>query len=261
MKQLFILFLSLSLLTSCIEKQSVKPTSSNSQRWLSNSPVRMNDQSKRTVRIMPQSINDITISAPPESTAYLVFNNSSRENMIQLVKTGSSVSGEKVTRKQFLNIFGESLIKKAEKEVKKLKAMKAADLKQVNLNIKSKKDLTESKQQAQLGHVVNYYRGILTGQIKSDDKTFKQLSRNFYDYLIQPTAHLFKNKTALVIVPDGILGFLPFETLMTPDGQYLAEKYRITYTQSLKILDIVNQRQYSSNRKTLLAMGGAIYDA
>lgn len=101
---------------------------------------------------------------------------------------------------------------------------------------------------------------MLTGEIQTDSHIFKQLSQKLYDYLIAPSEHLFKDKTALVIIPDGILGFLPFETLMDKEGRYLAEKYRITYIQSLKIFDLVNQRHYSSNRKPMLAIGAAVYD-
>jgi len=36
-----------------------------------------------------------------------------------------------------------------------------------------------------------------------------------------------EGKTELIIMPDGILGFLPFETLIMPDGRYLIEKYHI----------------------------------
>ena len=48
--------------------------------------------------------------------------------------------------------------------------------------------------------------------------------------------------------------------MIDPEGRYLAEKYRISYIQSLAVMDIVNKRNYSSNRKPLLGFGGAVYN-
>ncbi|MCB7130368.1 MAG: CHAT domain-containing protein, partial [Candidatus Brocadiales bacterium] len=58
----------------------------------------------------------------------------------------------------------------------------------------------------------------------------------------------------------GVLGFLPFETLIDNNGQYLVETYHIAYTQSMGVLELIKSRQYKGNRKPLLAFGGAVYD-
>jgi CHAT domain-containing protein len=64
----------------------------------------------------------------------------------------------------------------------------------------------------------------------------------------------------LIIIPDGILNFLPFETLIDDQGSYLVEGYHITYAQSLGVLELIKKRQYSQSRKPLLAFGGAEYE-
>ena len=66
--------------------------------------------------------------------------------------------------------------------------------------------------------------------------------------------------THLVVVPDDILGFLPFETLMDGEGKYLVEIYDITYLQSLALSQMLSQRLYADSRRPLLAFGGAIYE-
>ena len=69
-----------------------------------------------------------------------------------------------------------------------------------------------------------------------------------------------EGKNDLIIIPGGILAFIPFETLVMPDGRYLVEKYNIRYTQSLSVLEMLNKRKYDDARKPLIAFGGAVYD-
>ena len=64
----------------------------------------------------------------------------------------------------------------------------------------------------------------------------------------------------MIIIPDGVLGFLPFEILKDENGKYLIEKYNIKYTQSMGVLDIIEKRKYPGSRKPMLAFGGAVYD-
>jgi len=86
------------------------------------------------------------------------------------------------------------------------------------------------------------------------------LDHMLYDFLIKPLEKSIKGKKRLLIVPDGVLSFIPFETLVDDNGKYLVENYNISYTQSMGVMDIINNRQYKSDRKPLLAFGGAVYD-
>ncbi len=78
--------------------------------------------------------------------------------------------------------------------------------------------------------------------------------------LIKPMEGQIKGKKNIIIVPDGILAFVPFETLIDEEGKYLVEDYYVNYVQSMRIREFVNERKYSEDRKPLLAFGGAIYD-
>jgi CHAT domain-containing protein len=42
-----------------------------------------------------------------------------------------------------------------------------------------------------------------------------------------------KDKKNLIIVPGGILAFVPFETLMDGNGQYLVGNHHINYVRSV----------------------------
>lgn len=80
-----------------------------------------------------------------------------------------------------------------------------------------------------------------------------------YEMLIEPVAGQLNGKKELIIVPDGVLGFLPFETLYAKK-RFLIEQYDIRYEQSMTVFDLVNRRKYRDDRKPMLAFGGAVYD-
>lgn len=104
--------------------------------------------------------------------------------------------------------------------------------------------------------IVNYYRS----QLSNPAGQSRELGKLLYQLLIKPMEQDIAGKSTLLILPDGILGFLPFETLVDDDGRYLVEKYDVRYVQSLSVLAAMKTRRYDSKRKPMLAFGGAVYD-
>jgi CHAT domain-containing protein/Tfp pilus assembly protein PilF len=86
------------------------------------------------------------------------------------------------------------------------------------------------------------------------------LSKRLYRFFLGHIQDHITGKTKLLIVPDGLLNFLPFETLLDVQGKYAVETYQISYTPSLTVLETIQQRQYDPSRKPLLAFGGAVYN-
>ena len=117
-------------------------------------------------------------------------------------------------------------------------------------------------EQTDLADIVNYYRRLISRPSLTPDElpALESIGRNLYQFLIAPVASYLADKDELIIVPDGILAFLPFEALVMPDGQYLVEKYNVKYAQSLAVSELLAGRSYSSAKKPLLAFGGAVYD-
>jgi len=126
--------------------------------------------------------------------------------------------------------------------------------------------------------IVNYYRyllasydeanlrqrGIKAVKRKGDKDAagkLNDISRKLYTFLFGDIEQYLEDKTELVILPDGILGFLPFETLVMPDGRRMGEKYSIRYAQSMTVQDMLAKRNYPRDRKPMLVMGGAVYEA
>jgi len=86
--------------------------------------------------------------------------------------------------------------------------------------------------------------------------------------LIPPLKNLVGRVTSLTIIPDGLLNYLPFESLVLEDPgdagrkKYLVEKFRISYAPSIaafyKFKKLPGHNGY---RKELLAFGNPYYDS
>lgn len=90
----------------------------------------------------------------------------------------------------------------------------------------------------------------------------KRISRELFSPAGESISEPIKN---LVIVPDGILYYLPFETLLdsqdlSSGDNYLVENYRISYAPSSSaLLYLSENRVYDENSKGLLAFGNPSY--
>lgn len=92
-----------------------------------------------------------------------------------------------------------------------------------------------------------------------NDQLLGDFLTRYQRYLITPINNRLTGIKTLIISPNNILSFIPFEALRTFDGKYLVEKYNIRYLHSASVLKQLEARQYTHARKPLLAMGGAIY--
>ena len=90
-----------------------------------------------------------------------------------------------------------------------------------------------------LSETVEFFRTSLTNSNEQSDKAYREYAASLYEMLFPK--NLDKNIGNLVIVPDGVLATLPFETLLTaevPDTTqfqnlpYLVRKYSISYCSS-----------------------------
>lgn len=121
-------------------------------------------------------------------------------------------------------------------------------------------DTLYAKNQPDFILIINYYRHLLTKANKNpkQQEMLTFLSKQLYLFLFNKIEPYIKNKTELIILPDGILGFVPFETLIMPDGRYLCQKYQISYLQSIAVSNLIAQRPTAKN--SILTIGGAIYN-
>jgi len=108
-------------------------------------------------------------------------------------------------------------------------------------------------------------------------------SRRLYDLLVGPLEGDLSTTRRLIIVPDGLLAHLPFETLISgnmtsadqtamvprPETQtsergprFLLERYDISYAPSASAIAAIRERAYESrpHDKDLIAFGDPVYD-
>jgi CHAT domain-containing protein len=76
------------------------------------------------------------------------------------------------------------------------------------------------------------------------DEFFHTEARELYDLLIKPAAGQLASKAKLVIVPDGVLWNLPFETLQPAADRYLLDQASISYAPSLSALREMNRQSH-----------------
>jgi CHAT domain-containing protein len=109
-----------------------------------------------------------------------------------------------------------------------------------------------------LSNVLQAYSELLAEPASSsrlrDER--ERLARDLYELLLGPVEKELAAKEKLMIIPEGSLAAIPFETLCLPDGRYLAERHHVTYIPSLSVKELLEQRRYGSRPLPLLVMGG-----
>lgn len=90
---------------------------------------------------------------------------------------------------------------------------------------------------------VNQLRSALT---RSSDATFNRSASELYDFLLKDClAELGKDVKSLIIIPDGLLGYIPFEVLMPSreENSFLNDRYAVHYAHSATYLTEQLQRK------------------
>jgi CHAT domain-containing protein/lipopolysaccharide biosynthesis regulator YciM len=122
---------------------------------------------------------------------------------------------------------------------------------------------------------VSAYRELINRRpsTQADVDAFVKPAKHLYEVLVQPVSRYLKKGQGLVIVPDGGLWYLPFETLVEPgtsgtapnQPHYLIEDYAITYAPSasvfgdLQVAANERRKQPDLRRHGLLAYGDPVF--
>lgn len=101
-------------------------------------------------------------------------------------------------------------------------------------------------------------RALLSNPASSPQER-RDLGQLLYQLLLHPHTTQLAQFKRLLIIPDGNLALLPFESLIDPKGQYLVENHQVQYIQSLSVLGELQQRDYSPMRRSMLALGDPDY--
>ncbi len=101
--------------------------------------------------------------------------------------------------------------------------------------------------------------------LKKPDRFSLQDAKKLYDMLLLEALKDTREDERIIIVPDGILGVLPFEALVIKEGKeikdsiYVSDKHTITYYQSATILALNRMLKDPETEKPLFAIGNPVY--
>jgi CHAT domain-containing protein len=119
---------------------------------------------------------------------------------------------------------------------------------------------------AEIENSIKAYLKMLSTWPKRKFRGILAAKRLYQDWLNSFKGILSSSIEHLIIVPDGILYYLPFETLIcdaegrNPKQQYLIEQYKVSYTPSVSSLAfLVNKKIEKERPKRLLAIGNPDY--
>ncbi|MCJ7704740.1 MAG: CHAT domain-containing protein, partial [Desulfobacterales bacterium] len=90
-------------------------------------------------------------------------------------------------------------------------------------------------------------------------KTYEKSLSELYEMVIQPIEREISGKKHLVIVPHGMLHYLPFQALLSRERKYLMESFTISYLPSATVLKYARGRN-KGNRVDIFAVGNPITD-
>jgi CHAT domain-containing protein len=90
-------------------------------------------------------------------------------------------------------------------------------------------------------------------------KTYEKSLSELYEILIQPIEREISGKKHLVIVPHGMLHYLPFQALLSRERKYLIESFTISYLPSATVLKYARGVN-KGNRVGIFAVGNPVTD-
>jgi CHAT domain-containing protein/tetratricopeptide (TPR) repeat protein len=198
----------------------------------------------------------------PQDTAVLIYANIDLPDVIGLLITKEHVMAVELPKSEFIREvmdFHQQEIEKALTDGSKIKQKRIIKKDKEGFIIACEEETKDFEK------IIEYYRLLLMNPAATEKAN--SLGSALYDFLVGVVQKCFDKVTIngteitrLLIVPDGMLNFLPFETLVDDQDKYLVETYTINYAQSLGVLDLIGKRHYTRNRNPLLAFGGAVYN-
>jgi tetratricopeptide (TPR) repeat protein len=182
--------------------------------------------------------------------AAITFANIQWDNPIQIYADSSSTIGYEMDKAAVVKEIYNAMGKDIEKFIGQNKSEIIFKVEQ-----KSRKDYYY----VDFEKIINYYRSLLSKKYITNEEndTLKRLGRILYTFLFSRIEKKIAGIEDLIIQPDGILTTIPFETLIMPDGRFMAEKFNIRYTYSLTCGMAYAEKSLVTGRKSILAMGGS----
>ncbi|MBN2159941.1 MAG: tetratricopeptide repeat protein [Spirochaetes bacterium] len=196
----------------------------------------------------PIAIDDVRKRIGTKSAA-VVFTNMQWDNSFLIYIDSNSSGGYELDKAASVN----AIYNARGKEIEKFMGERKTDI-IFKLRQKSRHDYYY----IEFEKIINYYRNLLSKKYIATDEfeNVKYLGKAIYRLLFQKIERNIADKDELIIQPDGALASIPFETLIMPDGRFMAEKFRIIYRYSLTVGHVTPEKDTGAGRKSIIAFGG-----
>lgn len=208
--------------------------------------------------VVPVTIAQVQASLS-DKAVILYFANTVQNPMSLIAITKNSVTGYQIKKDNLIDVvnpqYGAQIVNVVNNQRGFKRIDDQANQNAVPLNTEQlkKKNLIED--------IINFYRTLLIDPNSSEKQQVASiLATNLYKFLLSPAESQLVGKSELFIVADGILAYLPFETLKDASNKFLIEDFDVRYLHSLTVLDLIKKRVYPVTRKSMLAFGGANYE-
>ncbi len=131
------------------------------------------------------------------------------------------------------------------------------------------KDESKLLNEGDFNLAIEFYRAFLTQELgqylpgwsQADiNKVGNVMQKEFYGTFVWPLEQAVGKKKKYYLSLDGALNFIPFESFKDENENYLGATSQFNIVSSAGILDLISHRNYSSDKKSVLAFGGAIYE-
>ncbi|HMA68566.1 MAG TPA: CHAT domain-containing protein [Candidatus Mcinerneyibacterium sp.] len=181
-----------------------------------------------------------------KDTCILMYSNMNKKKKVIYLLSNNNIKVKIINKNKLID----KLINKYSEKL--VRDFKNSSRMEFNLK-KEEKEIYLQDNKNKFSKIISIYRNSLQNK-----KNIRELSGVIYKLLINPFENEMKKYKNIIIIPDGWLSFLPFETLLK-ENEYLIENYNIKYCNSLKTLNLLHKRKNYESKK-IVGFGAAIYD-
>ncbi|WP_432738303.1 CHAT domain-containing protein [Maridesulfovibrio sp. FT414] len=189
----------------------------------------------------------------PADTAVLIYSVTGKNRLRMLAVTAKNAGVKRLRFQEFAAA------------VNKAAPIMTAELKTVAENERGfkssvRKKLKELQPIRDISEAITRYRTFLSDPADNYEKDRLHLSGELYKMLIESANDIITGKKRLIIIPDGPLALIPFETLLSGKGAFLIQQYAVGYVQSAGVYRLLASRKKNDRELSIVALGDAEYE-
>jgi CHAT domain-containing protein len=114
-----------------------------------------------------------------------------------------------------------------------------------------------------LNSLVLEYAGLIARADQTKDEEVARAAKSLYEILVTPVEHLLDESRELCVIPDKVLFYLPFATLVSPStNEYLLRRYTLLFSPSASVLIFcsIEAGRKAGGGETFLGVGNPTFD-